>query len=157
MITDSLQSSNCSKKVSEVYMNSSSSFSDHDIQAFVHREITPTLTEIDDLSTWPEGWNTYDALAPKQEAIQYASHWVELFYREIMDSCLDWLKPNVTASAEGEVVLEWRRGVKTLTFYIGNQSTEYLKAWGADINTEMEDGLSNSPVVRKALWKWLMG
>ena len=59
-------------------MNSSSSFSDHDIQAVVRQEITPTLVELDDLSTWPEGWNTYDALAPKHEAIQYARHWIEI-------------------------------------------------------------------------------
>ncbi len=138
-------------------MNSPYSFSDHDIQKNVHREITSTLAEIYDLSTWPEGWNGYGALAPKHEAIQYASHWIELFYREIVDLRLDWLKPNVTASAEGEVVFEWRHGVKTLTIYIGNQSIEYVKAWGADINTEMEDGLANSPIVCRALWKWLMG
>jgi hypothetical protein len=137
-------------------MNSSHSFSDHDIQAIVHREIAPTLAEIDDLSTWPDGWNTYDALAPKHEAIQYARHWIELFYREILDLRLDWLKPNVTASAEGEVVFDWWKGIKSLTIYIGDQSVEYVKAWGADINTEMEDGSVDSPTIRRALWQWLM-
>jgi hypothetical protein len=138
-------------------MNSYSSFSDHDTQAIVHQAITPTLAEIDDLSTWPKGWNSYDALAPKYEAIQYARHWIELFYREVMDLRLDWLKPNVTASAEGDVAFEWRRGVKNLTVYIGNQSAEYGKDWGTDIDTEMEDGPANSPIIRRALWKWLMG
>ena len=138
-------------------MNSYHSFSDHDIQAIVHREITPTLAEIDDLSTWPEGWNGYDALAPKHEAIQYAGQRIESFYREIIDLPLDWLAPNVTASAEGEVIFEWWHGVKSLTIYIGNQSVEYVKAWGADINTEMEDGSVDSPSVRWALWEWLVG
>ena len=134
-------------------MNSSSSFSDHDIQAIVRQEIAPTLAEIDDLSTWPDGWNTYDALAPKHEAIQHARHWIEAFYREILDLRLDWLKPNVTASAEGEVVFEWWKGIKSLTIYIGNQSVEYVKSWGADMSTEMEDGPASSPVLRQALWK----
>ena len=138
-------------------MNSYHSFSDHDIQAIVHREITPTLAEIEDLLTWPEGWNSYDALAPKQEAIQYAREWIELLYRDIIGLSLDWLEPNVTASAEGEVVFEWRRGRKNLTIYVGNQSAEYGKDWGTDVTTEMEDGPANSPVIRQALWKWLMG
>jgi hypothetical protein len=138
-------------------MNSYYSFSDHDIQAIVRKEITPTLAEIHDLSTWPEGWNGYDALPPNYEAIQYSSHWIELFYQEVMGLPLDWLEPNVTASAEGEVVFEWRHGVKSLTIYVGDQSAEYGKDWGADINTEMEDGLANSPTIRQALWKWLMG
>ena len=120
------------------------------------KELASTLADIYDLMTWPEGWNGYNACAPKYEAIQYADHWIELFYLEIMDLRLDWLEPNVTASAEGEVVFEWRHGINRLTVYIGNQSAEYVKDWGADINTEMEDGYANSPGIRKALWKWLM-
>jgi hypothetical protein len=107
---------------------------------FARKELSSTLAEIYDLLTWPEGWNGYDACAPQYEAIQYADHWIELFYLEIIDLRLDWLEPNVTASAEGEVVFEWRHGVNRLTVYIGNQNAEYVKDWGADINTEMEDG-----------------
>ena len=123
---------------------------------FARKELSSTLAEIYDLLKWPDGWNGYDACAPKYEAIQYAEHWIELFYLEIMNLGLDWLEPNVTASAEGEVVFEWRHGINRLTVYIGNQSAEYVKDWGADINTEMEDGYANSPGIRQALWKWLM-
>lgn len=123
---------------------------------FARKELSSTLAEIYDLLTWPEAWNGYDACAPKYEAIQYAEHWIELFYLEIMNLRLDWLEPNVTASAEGEVVFEWRHGINRLTVYLGNQRAEYVKDWGADINTEMEDGYANSPGIRKALWKWLM-
>lgn len=123
---------------------------------FARKELSSTLVEIYDLLTWPEGWNGYDACAPKYEAVQYADHWIELFYLEVMNLRLDWLEPNVTASAEGEVVFEWRHGINRLTVYIGNQSAEYVKDWGADINTEMEDGYANSPGIRQALWKWLI-
>lgn len=123
---------------------------------FARKELSSTLAEIYDLLTWPEGWNGYDACAPKYEAVQYADHWIELFYLVVMNLRLDWLEPNVTASAEGEVVFEWRHGINRLTVYIGNQSAEYVKDWGADINTEMEDGYANSPSIRQALWKWLM-
>jgi hypothetical protein len=122
----------------------------------VHEEISSVLEEIKKVSTWSDGWNGYDALAPKHEAIQYASKWIELFHREIRALALDWLEPNVTASAEGEVALEWRHGKKNLTIYIGNESAEYGKDWGMDINTEMEDGPADSPDIRLALWQWLM-
>lgn len=132
-------------------------FPSTDFHCFSQEEILYILTEIQELLTWPEGWNNYDALAPSYEAIQYAEHWIKLFYNEITTSHLDWLKPKVAASAEGEVVLEWRCSIKALTIYVGNQSVMYLKDWGADIDTEMEDGYVNSPDIRKALWKWLVG
>ena len=132
------------------------SSSARDRKEIAHEGILPTLSEIDDLLTWPEGWNGYNARAPRYKAVQYAAHWIELFYLEVMDLRLDWLEPNVTASAEGEVVFEWRHGPNRLTIYIGNQSAEYVKDWGADVDTEMEDGYANSPNIRRALWQRLM-
>src|SRR5579864_9131137 len=62
-----------------------STVSVHDTQDVVHEEILSVLEEIKKLSTWSDGWNGYDALAPKHDAIEYASQWIELFYREILD------------------------------------------------------------------------
>lgn len=129
---------------------------ERDTQDDIHTEILPTLIEIRELARWPADWNGYNALAPNYSAIQYAEHWIELFYTEILNLDMVWLEPNVTANAEGEVVFEWRHGINRLTIYIGKQSAEYVKDWGADINTEMEDGIANSPSIRQALWKWLM-
>jgi len=119
-------------------------------------KILPTIRELYDLLTWPKGWNGYDALAPDYKAVQYAGHWIELFYQEVVASGQEWIEPNVTASPEGEVVFEWWCGAKGLTIYIGNQSAEYLRDWGANVNTEMEDGYANSPDIRRNLWTWLM-
>jgi hypothetical protein len=133
-----------------------SSFSIHDIQDTVYEAISPVLEEIKELSTLSEGWDGYDALAPKHEAIEYATRWIEWLYRDILDLPLDWVEPSVTASAEGEVVFEWWKDIKSLTIYIGNRGVEYLKAWGVDMDTEMEDGPADSRDIRRALWKWLM-
>jgi hypothetical protein len=133
-----------------------SSFSVQDVREFALEEILPTLAEIYTLLTWPDGWNGYDAYAPKYAAVQYACYWIGMFYLEIVDSHLSWFEPNVTASAEGEVLLEWRQGPKSLAIYVGDQSTEYVKDWGADLNTEMEDGSADSPSMHRALWKWLV-
>ncbi len=145
------------RTVESFYVGSpGASFSVQSIKDLIRKEILPTLIEISNLLMWPNNWNGYGACAPKYEAVQYADHWIELFYQEMMDARQDWLEPNVTASADGEVVLEWRHGIKALTIYIGNQSAEYVKDWGADINTEMENGYANSPKLRLTLWKWLM-
>ncbi|SRR5579884_48235 len=126
------------------------------VREAIHEEILPTLAELYKLSTWPEGWNGYDASAPIHEAIKYAASWICWLYEDIASLRLDWFAPNVTASAEGEVVFEWRRDKKHLTIYIGNQSAEYLKDWGMNVDTEMEDGYANSSNVRQTLWKWLI-
>jgi hypothetical protein len=87
----------------------------------------------------------------------HAWNWVCQLYQEILISSQGWLNPNITASADGEVVLEWRQGAKRLTIYIGNQSAEYVKSWGPDMTTEMADGSADSTRVRLSLWKWFMG
>lgn len=115
-----------------------------------------TLSKITSLLTWPDGWNGYNALAPHPMAVLDAWNWIRLFYQEILTSSQDWLNPGVTASADGEVVLEWRQGIKRLTIYVGNQSVEYVKSWGPDITTEMADGSADSTRVRLSLWKWFM-
>lgn len=142
--------------IEDFYGDSTGAFAlERDTQDNIHTEILSTLIEIRDLAKWPAGWNGYNALAPDYSAIQYAEHWIELFYSEMLDLGMAWLEPNVTASAEGEVVFEWRHGINRLTIYISKQSAEYVKDWGADINSEMDDGLANSPAIRQALWKWL--
>lgn len=126
------------------------------LKEVIHEEVLPVLAALFKLSTWPEGWNGYDALAPNHEAIRYATRWIALFYGEIADLHMDWFEPNVTASAEGEVVFEWRHNAKNLTIYIGSQNAEYLRDWGADMDIEMDDGDANTPGVRRDLWQWLV-
>lgn len=118
--------------------------------------IFPTLNKIHNLLALPDGWNGYNACAPPRHAVKYAQHWISLFYKQVIRSDQNWLSPNVTASSEGEVVFEWWQGSKKLTVYVSNQSAEYLKVWGPDVNTDMEDGEADSPETLRLLWKWLM-
>lgn len=118
--------------------------------------ILPTLNKIHSLLALPDGWNGYDACAPQFEAVEYACRWISFFYKEVVSSGQKWLSPNVTASDEGEVVFEWWQGSKKLTVYVSNQSAEYLKVWGPDINANMEDGKADSSNTPGLLWKWLM-
>jgi hypothetical protein len=102
-----------------------------------------------------EGWNDYDALPPERDAVVYAMAWLRELFREIEDAGLPWLQPHVTSSAEGEIVLQWWNDPKRLTIYFSAHEVTYIKSWGPDIETEMEDGDAASATSRARLWEWL--
>ncbi len=98
-----------------------------------------------------------NALSVLDIAVTNADSWVEQLFLEVMDLDRDWIKTNVLATAEGDEVFRWRVGTKKLTIYIGDQSAEYLKVWGPDVNDDMDDGSADLTTTRKALWEWLIG
>ncbi len=68
-----------------------------------------------------------------------------------------WSTPMINVSDDLDVVLEWWHKNKNLAFYINQATTDYIKVWGSDIDTEMEDGLINSVhdgSIAK-LWQWI--
>jgi hypothetical protein len=116
-----------------------------------------TKTEIIALLSWPEGWNGYDAAAPNPDAIRQAYWWIEDLYENTLTTDKGWIAPHVVADAHGNVVLEWWEGQKKLTVYIHPETVEYVKVWGPDIFSEMEDGEVEGIEDRRALWNWLTG
>ncbi len=119
--------------------------------------IRDTMSDLYKVSLWEDGWNGYDACAPNPHAVTHAMSWVTQFFLEIMDLKEDWIKPNVTGSGDGEVVLGWRHDRKRLTIYIDEQCAEYVRSWGKDIEKEMDDGDADSTSTCQSLWKWLIG
>jgi hypothetical protein len=69
---------------------------------------------------------------------------------------LPWLDVNVTGGADGDVVLEMYNDIRKLTIYIEpDRHVEYLKSWGMDMASEMDDGDVHSIEDCIDLWKWL--
>ena len=114
-----------------------------------------TGEEIISLSSWPEGWNGYDAAAPSPEAIRHALSWIEDLYEDTLTLDRRWIAPHVVADADGNVVLEWWEGRKKLTIYVHPDTVEYIKVWGPDIFSDMEDGEVEGTEDHRALWRWL--
>lgn len=110
-----------------------------------------------DLLTWSEGWNGYDAAAPDPGAVEHAFSWIEGFYEDILTTDSAWIDPHVIADAHGSVVFEWWEGQKKLTIYASAKTVEYVKVWGPDIFSDMEDGEVGGVEDRRALWRWLTG
>lgn len=114
-----------------------------------------TREEILSLSSWPEGWNGYDAAAPNPDAVRHAFSWIEDLYEDISTTKRGWISPHVVADADGNVVLEWWEGRKKLTIYVHPETVEYIKVWGPDIFSDMEDGEVGGAEDHRALWRWL--
>lgn len=77
--------------------------------------------------------------------------------KESKANSLWWSPPLVNVSYDSDVVLEWWNKSKKLTFYINQSSLDYIKVWGSDIDTEMEDGSINSmhDYSIRRLWQWI--
>jgi hypothetical protein len=114
-----------------------------------------TRTEIVALLSWPEGWNSYNAAAPNPDTIGHALSWIEDLYENTLTIDRGWIAPHVVADAHGNVVLEWWEGRKKLTIYVYPKTVEYVKVWGPDIFSEMEDGEVEGAEDHRALWRWL--
>lgn len=112
---------------------------------------------IEELRTLPANWNGYDAAAPNQASIDHTIRWST----EQNERIADLPEPTfVNLDAWGDVVFEWRAdrgGMYSLTIYIESEVVSYLKAWGPDINTEMEDGDIERPEQVSELFDWLKG
>ena len=123
----------------------------------VREDLRDTLIKLSNMVTWRDGWNGYDACAPTFSTVIYATTWIIQFFLELEEAGLRWAKPSVTSSPEGEVVFEWRNGIKRLIIYIeDHQGVEYTKVWGTDIQSAMSDGEANSANIRRSLWNWLI-
>ncbi len=114
-----------------------------------------TLTQIHNLLEWNADWNGYDSLVPNPDAVAHAENWIVRLFLEVADLGRVWIKPNVIADAEGEVVFEWWHGHKKLTVSIGDDSAEYVQVWGTDIHSEMSDSDAEPISMCRSLWLWL--
>ena len=113
-------------------------------------------TEIQSLLDWHAGWNGYDALTPTRLTVEYASSWITKLFSLVSELERPWLEPNVTAGANGEVVLEWWHDAKKLTVYIQEQRAEYVQMWGSNTDIEMADGDADSISACRSIWNWLI-
>jgi len=125
------------------------------IERIVKEVLKGTLTQLQNLLTWEANWNSYGAISPSHDAVLRAEDWIVRLFLEVADLGRIWISPNVTASANGEVVFEWWYGQKKLTVYVSDESTEYVQVWGDDIDAEMSEGNADSPNACRSLWLWL--
>lgn len=103
----------------------------------------------------PENWDGYGSAAPTPEAISRAVALADVIKQRCIDaSRSSWRTPFVGSTETGEVSFEWWSGQRKLTIFVGAETSSYLKSWGLDLESEMEDGpLLEDSILE--LWEWL--
>lgn len=85
-----------------------------------------------------------------------ACRWISALFREVQARRQPWLPPHSAVSPQGEIIFEWRNGAQLLTVYVGGQTIEFVRAWGADLDAAMLEGDADTPESRQQLWSWLL-
>ena len=101
------------------------------------------------------GSDSLDSPAPTSERIAEAKETLALFQASALARGVRWHNPNISGNERGEITLEWWWQSRSLTVFVGAAgAVRYLKAWGANIENEMEDGELNriSDFVQIAHW-----
>jgi hypothetical protein len=119
--------------------------------------LSPTVSSIAKLAQLEANWDNCGSARPEPAAIQRARTLVEGFYRFAGAAgavTSQWSPPHISASEDGEVVMEWWHNAHKLTVYVSGTTAQYLKVWGPNITTQMEDGLLEGNQFQ-GLWLWL--
>ena len=94
-------------------------------------------------------------IAPALATQSSARLFISDFYRSLVKRNLQWKDPLTNASPDKEIVFEWWNGQKKLTVYCKENSLEFIKVWGADIESEMDDGEVSAEIIPElADWLW---
>jgi len=101
-----------------------------------------------------EGWNGYNALPPSTATVDHAMRWLDSSYRACKDAGVRWYRPNVTASAEGEVVFEWWASDRCLLIYVEADSATFHQALEGDGPTQHTHGDAPLGESQTKLLRW---
>ena len=103
-----------------------------------------------------DNWDGYGSPAPTTEVIVYAREALAMLHAGALAQNTTWTEPHISCNERGQVTLEWWKGSQTLTLYVrsGNK-LDYLKAWGCNIESEMENGSVEGIADFIALSRWL--
>ncbi len=126
--------------------------------------LSEALRQVDALRDLPVGWNGYNSLPPSSASVSHALRWLEAQWRQCQTEGTRWYAPNVTASAEGEVVFEWWAHDRTLSLYFTEdaddrskgRTAEYLKFGrrGGGLADLREQGTADTAEAAAALMLW---
>ena len=108
------------------------------------------------LKTLQDNWDGNGSSAPAETLIAEAREAVALLHAGVIARGLRWETPHIGVNEKGEITLEWWQEERSLTVFVrADTQVDYLKAWGKNINTEMESGALLRLADFVALSRWL--
>lgn len=103
-----------------------------------------------------DDWDGRGSPAPTPETIAGAGEALALLQSGALARGVPWTPPHIGVNELGQITLEWWAGNRSLTVFVRSESrVDYLKSWGANIETEMEDGELSRLADFAALSRWL--
>jgi hypothetical protein len=101
-------------------------------------------------------WDGRGSLAPTPVMLAAAREALALLQSGALARGVPWSEPHVGVNERGQVTLEWWAGTRSLTVFIRSESqVDYLKSWGTNIESEMEDGELSRLSDFAAVSRWL--
>jgi hypothetical protein len=115
--------------------------------------ISAVLAPIENLQA---NWDGNGSPAPKPATLVNAREFLGMLTGAAVAGGLPFNNPLVSVDHRGYITLEWWHNSRSLTVYINSDNAiEYLKVWGTDITSDMEDGSVTLLTDVISLLKWL--
>lgn len=103
-----------------------------------------------------DNWDGHGSLARSSTMLAEARAALALLHAGALGRNIRWEDLHIGVNERGEITMEWWQGERSLTVFVRSEgSIDYLKAWGTDIETQMEDGSLSSLSDFASLSSWL--
>ena len=99
-------------------------------------------------------WDGYGSKKPTELTLSHAENLIEELFDTIISAEHPWIPPFISSDEDGYVTVEWYEEERELHLLVGENEAEYLRVWGTNIDTNMDEGFLNRDNYL-ALWEWL--
>lgn len=116
--------------------------------------LLPALEKLSSFESYGANWDGNNSPRPDRASIDATKDFLKLVHASISNNSIPFTCPFITPNEYGEIALEWWRHEKKLTVYIASNEIRYIKSWGTNIFSDMEDGTMRGGDI-PLLWNWL--
>lgn len=115
------------------------------------------LEQLDAVFRWREDWDGEERVAekPSGQAIDKAKQVVGELLGAVISQSKPLDTPVISYGYDGYISMVWRNGKHELYIEVNEDEIEYVKVWGANIDSEMDAGIPNKDNYL-TLWEWLL-
>ena len=99
-------------------------------------------------------WDGKESQKPNPNAIDKTRATLDDFLIAVIDNGQAWKTPFLSSDEDGHINISWKNGKQELHIDISQDTAEYIKVWGTNIEHEMHVG-SLKPSEYTTLWNWL--
>jgi len=114
----------------------------------------PFLEKLRKVRQRRDDWNNKGSKRPNRNALDRAYIVLDEFLCAVIYSGRVWRAPFISSDEDGHITIEWIMGNNELHIEISEDSEEYTKVWGINIQSEMhQEILRSSEYIN--LWDWV--